>query len=409
MPSISESILAKKPLPTALDSRAIREQWSRQLREQALFSAQMTLKGYLERLQGVLAAVADGRLDESAARLVLRAKLAELGYAAPGEGLKDAATAQRLNLILKTNRQTAGSLAQIARSQDPEYAALFPAWRLRSGGYRKNHRTDWAQRWQAAGDAVGWKGAHHLQMVALKTSPIWDALGDGVGGFRDTLGNPYPPFAFGSSYGWREVDRLEAIELGLVPDTKPVANSTTLPDGAVANGEHCQDCGEWLNGDGSCTGCQGADEAVAKGQNPDKASVQAAEVGKGKAAIQKSIETQGDVFGAFGRSDLGLIDIYWTKNGYGLKHILERRNAFAKGHPGAITGEEMAALLPEIIIHGTVKDSVRHRSRDKIVHYGNYLVILTIDLEKKKGRTHWILSGYDVNEEAAGYRRKKNE
>ena len=56
-------------------------------------------------------------------------------------------------------------------------------------------------------------------MVALKSSPIWQALGDGAGGFRDTLGNPYPPFAFGSSYAWVHVDRLEARELGLLDDT----------------------------------------------------------------------------------------------------------------------------------------------------------------------------------------------
>ena len=53
-------------------------------------------------------------------------------------------------------------------------------------------------------------------MVALKTSPIWQALGDGAGGYRDTLGNPYPPFAYGSGLAWADVSRDEAIELGLI-------------------------------------------------------------------------------------------------------------------------------------------------------------------------------------------------
>lgn len=248
MPTPAEIILAKIPLPTHLDSVGLRERWAQRLREQALFSARMTLRGYLERLQGVLAQVADGRLDESAARLALRAKLNELGYVAPGEGLQDAASRARLDLVLRTNRQTAASMAQLARSEDPEFAALFPAWRLSSGGWRRQHRTDWPARWRAAGEAVGWKGAHRTQMVALKASPIWRALGDGVGGFRDTLGNPYPPFAFGSSYGWREVDRVEAIELGLLSRALTVANSR-------APFHKCPKCGKFASFDGHCKRC----------------------------------------------------------------------------------------------------------------------------------------------------------
>lgn len=216
MPTAIEILQAKIPTATTLDTAGILARWPQRLREQALFSARMSLQGYLERLKTVLVQVADGRLDESAARLALRAKLDELGYVADGEGLQNAASRQRLDLILKTNRQTAVSMGMMARSEDPEFAALFPAWRLSSGGWRRNHRIDWPERWRAAGNAVGWQGASRTQMVALKTSPIWRALGEGTGGFRDTLGNPYPPFAFGSSYGWREVDRLEAKELGLL-------------------------------------------------------------------------------------------------------------------------------------------------------------------------------------------------
>ena len=55
-------------------------------------------------------------------------------------------------------------------------------------------------------------------MVALKSSPIWQALGDGVGGFKDTLGNPYPPFAYSSGMGWTDISRRECAELGLDVD-----------------------------------------------------------------------------------------------------------------------------------------------------------------------------------------------
>ncbi len=219
MPSVAEIIASKIPTGTALDTAGILARWPQRLREQAIFSARMTLTGYLDRLRAVLTQVADGRMDEAAARVSLRARLDELGVFDDGTAsLLNPASEQRLNLILRTNRQSAASMAQLARSEDPEFAALFPAWRLSSGGYRKVHRTDWPSRWKAAGESVGWLGAHRLRMVALKDSPIWQALGNGIGGYRDTLGNPYPPFAFGSSYGWREVSRLEARRLGLIEE-----------------------------------------------------------------------------------------------------------------------------------------------------------------------------------------------
>ena len=168
--------------------------------------------------------------------------------------------------MLKTNRQTAASLAQLAESEDPQIAALFPAWELASGGYRKQHRTDWPQRWKAAGERVAWRGAHRTKMVALKNSPIWQALGDGAGGFRDTLGNPYPPFAFGSSYEWVPVDRLEARELGLIDGANGesrIANRAarrvlaiaiaTVAVRAIRNkARHCPQDGAFLDKDGVC-------------------------------------------------------------------------------------------------------------------------------------------------------------
>ena len=263
MASVAEIIGLKTPTPTALDTAGIRAQWSQRLREQALFSARMTLQGYLDRVQTVLMQVADGTLDTSATRLALTDKLAELGYTPePGTAgtLRDARTLARLNLVLKTNRQTAASLAQLAESEDPQVAALFPAWELASGGYRKQHRTDWPQRWKAAGERVAWRGAHRTKMVALKNSPIWQALGDGAGGFRDTLGNPYPPFAFGSSYEWVPVDRLEAKELGLLGETANRAARraaalliTTLTLRAIRNkAKQCPQDGSFLDKDGEC-------------------------------------------------------------------------------------------------------------------------------------------------------------
>ena len=52
-------------------------------------------------------------------------------------------------------------------------------------------------------------------MVARKDSPVWDKIGDGAGGYRDTLGNPYPPFAFNSGMDWEDVDIDTADGLGI--------------------------------------------------------------------------------------------------------------------------------------------------------------------------------------------------
>ena len=92
-------------------------------------------------------------------------------------------------------------------------------------------RSDWPQRWEAAARAVGFEGVSrdYGRMVALKGSPVWQALGEGAGGFRDTLLNPYPPLAFNSGMGWEDVAREECDELGLdlddasMPDTPSLA------------------------------------------------------------------------------------------------------------------------------------------------------------------------------------------
>jgi hypothetical protein len=57
-------------------------------------------------------------------------------------------------------------------------------------------------------------------MVALKDDPIWQALGDGDGGYDDTLGNPFAPFAFNSGYETLDVSRKESVSLGLIGENE---------------------------------------------------------------------------------------------------------------------------------------------------------------------------------------------
>lgn len=241
MPTPAEIILAKAPLPTHLDSTEIRERWTDDVRRRSLFSARVTEIGYLRRLQAVLAQVAAGEINNADARLALLDQLDALGYSPdegfpgdanrgipPASGLADLSGRRRLELILETNRQMAASAAQLA-TQTPAELELFPAWRLERYEGRAVPRQDWAARWSLAGDSVSWQGAVKAPMVALKGSQIWAALGNGAGGFRDTLGNPFPPFAYGSGLNWTPVDADECRRLGLSPDGATAAPATLRP------------------------------------------------------------------------------------------------------------------------------------------------------------------------------------
>lgn len=128
-----------------------------------------------------------------------------------------AAAEPRIDFIVQTQRRMAQSLGQLA-AQTPGVLKAFPAWRLRRRGTRMEPRKDWEQRWIAAGSATLWQGACKDDFVALKSSPIWAALGQGAGGFRDAIGNPFPPFAFGSGMGWIAVTRGECVALGLIEE-----------------------------------------------------------------------------------------------------------------------------------------------------------------------------------------------
>lgn len=95
--------------------------------------------------------------------------------------------------------------------------ARFPAWRLVVNRETEaDAQRNWSERWVAACQQVNWKGCLRGEdAIALKTSPVWQALGNGAGGYEDWLGNPFPPFAFSSGVGWEDVDIDECKKLGL--------------------------------------------------------------------------------------------------------------------------------------------------------------------------------------------------
>ena len=217
----AEKILQKALVGSGLDSRG----WNSVqagLRDAAFYSACVADGRLVRILREENARQATGAADLSKVRMGIRERLRTAGYQPTDDErntIKDLYSKARLDVMVKTNVAKARGFIQYAKGMEPGAFAAFPAKRLLRIRQRRQGR-DWAARWKAAGDFVGWEGVSrdYGQMVALKDSPIWQALGDGAGGYRDGLGAPHPPFAFGSGMGVVNVSRKEAIELGLISD-----------------------------------------------------------------------------------------------------------------------------------------------------------------------------------------------
>ena len=219
----ADVIRIKELLPTSLGSDEIREQIAREILQRSIFSARMESARYLAKVRDVCAQIAAGEINQADARLKLVTLLEQMGHSPQdGGGITNPASIRRLNLIIDTQRQMAASVSRLA-GQTESTIYLRPAWELKRFETRSVPRPDWDRRWAAAGLACNFEGALKDRLIALKTSPIWQHLGNGAGGYRDTLGNPYPPFAFSSGMDWVEVDRDKCIALGLVREDDEIS------------------------------------------------------------------------------------------------------------------------------------------------------------------------------------------
>jgi hypothetical protein len=156
-------------------------------------------------------------------RLRIREELKRIGYA-PKEGeegsIKDYSSEERINLIVKAALSVAGGTRTFIQNNLPGVADFYPALELESF-YAREASESWPGRWQAAAELSGDDAATRVlqktgRMVGLKSSDIWQALGDGAGGYDDALGNPFAPFAFNSGFRTASVAHVKAVELGLI-------------------------------------------------------------------------------------------------------------------------------------------------------------------------------------------------
>lgn len=221
----------KDLLPTTLGSEEIRDTIAADILRRSVFSARMASATYLARIRDVCARVLSGEINQATAVKDLMQELQAMGHSPLDDGgLSNPASLRRLNLIVDTQTQMAASVARID-NQTEATLMLWPAWELVRFEGRAQPRQDWAARWRAAGESVAWEGALQRRMIALKSSPIWEELGNGAGGFRDTLGNPYPPFAYSSGLDWMEVSAEECARLGLSTASAAAPETASLSPG----------------------------------------------------------------------------------------------------------------------------------------------------------------------------------
>jgi hypothetical protein len=228
---------SRKLFPTEFGSAELRTM-SREFRMRSIFAARLTNAEAAQKLSEIVDRMLAGEINQATGRLEFMRELARLGYdpakgfpqdmadVPPAEAgsLRDLSSASRIDLMLETNERMAANYGRMLAGNTDAARYAYPAWELVRLYWREVPRgsaesksVGWGRRWNDAGDFVAFDGVlkSSTRMVALKGSPIWQALGDGEGGYEDTLGNPFPPFAFRSGFGWRAVSRGECDELGM--------------------------------------------------------------------------------------------------------------------------------------------------------------------------------------------------
>jgi hypothetical protein len=230
----------KQELPTTLSSDELRR-LSGALRRRSVFSARLSLAEPLQVLRNELESLLTQEPDELGrmrsipeVKARLLESLTQRGYVPPQgfEGsLLDHTSDARLSLIVETNVLDTLGAGRFQAGQDPVAIEVNPGWELVRVSPARVPR-DWQQRWEDAGGTL--LGG---RMVALKNDPIWQALGDGVGGYTDTLGNPWPPFAFSSGMNVVEVSADECEALGIDVSQAGPADNPGLNDNLEASAE----------------------------------------------------------------------------------------------------------------------------------------------------------------------------
>lgn len=209
-----DRLAGKTPIASALRT-AEWEELAIGLRDRAFFSAGVENLRTLSAMQTKLGEALQPGIDPERAfmdRGKFVAEMRELLGAPEGDSdeLTDLASRRRLELIHDFQTEDAIEGARWKAAQDPDLLDAFPAQELIRVEGRQEPR-DWAARWSEAGGRF-----FGGRMIARKDDPIWERI--------SRFGRPWPPFDFGSGMGLQDIEREEAIALGLIQDDDEVAS-----------------------------------------------------------------------------------------------------------------------------------------------------------------------------------------
>lgn len=248
-----KSLSAKTPVGSVMRSADWRAVPS-EIKNKAQFSAQVESTRVLQAVQDRLTMAIKGNRTDGGALMSRERFISDMrriaqdeGIATGEENLTDIASVPRLGLIYDMQVQQAEGYAAWKMDHGRDELYLWPCWELVREDDRETPRGEkrvkgevvadpansWEARWEAAGGTL-----YGGRMIARKDSDVWQNLGNGVGGWEDTLGNPYPPFAFSSGMGVENVDREEAIALGVMADEEEIEpDDRALDEGMEASAE----------------------------------------------------------------------------------------------------------------------------------------------------------------------------
>lgn len=242
-------LAAKKLLPTTMTTAQLRALNAETLRR-ASFSAQTTITELLQIYKDLVGEIATPTTElredrQTAANPTGQTNVApsvasareqiqdffksiDFKPAAGTEGtLLDLSSFPRIMLKLTTDLATTfGAGRHVRQNSDPDVVDAYPGLSLERVALPKGGvaaERDWPERWVAACENAGDEDALRAfkttgKMIALKSSGMWQALGDGAGGYDDTLGNPFDPLAFNTHMRQFEQERAVMERLGFLDE-----------------------------------------------------------------------------------------------------------------------------------------------------------------------------------------------
>lgn len=178
------------------------------VRDATFFSAKVSDAKLLEQMRDYIGRAAAGERGFHRGDFVKKMRTA-MGVPAgekldPNAPVTDLRSSRRLELIYDFQRERLDAELRAKQAQDPDFAYEYPAQELIRVEEREVPR-DWEARWRAAGGKF-----YEGRMIALRDDPIWAKI--------SRFGSPLPPFDFNSGMGLEDIDRDEAISLGLIRD-----------------------------------------------------------------------------------------------------------------------------------------------------------------------------------------------